>query len=96
MVVVVENNDGKDDEDMPYFEYRQADARAELELAEDAALPYVELIDEHWEFPLYVFMDKEGMKQIEEKRYAEPFDVGQRTVTATVIVIDGINRKAVL
>ena len=63
MVVVVENNDGKDDEDMPYFEYRQADARAELELAEDAALPYVELIDEHWEFPLYVFMDKEGMKQ---------------------------------
>ena len=39
---------------------------------------------------------KEGMKQIEEKRYAEPFEVGQRTVTATVIVIDGINRKAVL
>ena len=39
---------------------------------------------------------KEGMKQIEEKRYAEPFEIGQRTVTATVIVIDGINRKAVL
>ena len=39
---------------------------------------------------------KEGMKQIEEKRCAEPFEIGQRTVTATVIVIDGINRKAVL
>ena len=39
---------------------------------------------------------KEGMKQIEAKRYAEPFEIDQGTVTATVIVIDGINRKAVL
>ena len=39
---------------------------------------------------------EEGMRQIEEKRYAEPLEAGQRTVTAAVIVIDGTSRRAVL
>lgn len=43
-----------------------------------------------------VRLRKEGMKQIEEKKYAEPFDAVERAVTSGVIIIDGKKREAVL
>ena len=39
---------------------------------------------------------KEGMKQIEAKGYAKPYDVEERAVTYAVIVIDGEQHEAVL
>ena len=36
------------------------------------------------------------MKQIEEKKYAVPFDAAERAVTLGVIIIDGNKRDAVL
>ena len=39
---------------------------------------------------------EEGMRQIEERRYAEPFEGGPIEAISAVIVIDGMERRAVL
>ena len=39
---------------------------------------------------------EEGMRQIEERRYAEPFEGGPIEAVSAVIVIDGMERRAVL